>query len=293
MTMFTRCPSCETTFRVHHHQIEARNGRVRCGRCAVVFDARLALISEAGAPGEQPQAHEAPPTAAEVSLQDAMPEATAPGIDGPPSAPFSQPPFSEPMRGARGAATRPPVQEDEAVSYVVDDGEFDFGPQRRRRAIVAAALWGTAALGLALALALQAAFHFRSDIAAQAPELRGWLGRACETLGCDLPLPGRASLVTIETSEMQPDVEAPGVLALSAVLRNRAAFAQRQPWLELTLTDAQDRAIARRVLAPRDHLGQRAEFEPEFPAGAEQSLRLLLDVDTLPARGYRLLVFYP
>ena len=160
-------------------------------------------------------------------------------------------------------------------------------------AVLAATLWGLASFALVLVLVGQAAYHYRSDLAAQVPELRGTLDRACEQLGCDVPLPTRAKLVTIESSEMQPDAGAPSVLALSAVLRNRAGFAQKQPWIELTLTDAQDRALARRVLAPRDYLGQRAEFEPTFAAGAEQSLRLLLDVEGLQARGYRLLVFYP
>jgi predicted Zn finger-like uncharacterized protein len=290
MAMITRCPSCETTFRVHHYQLDARDGRVRCGRCAVVFDARLTLIPEVAPPADQAPAEE--PAAAAPAPAEPEIEAAALRIDGPPSAPASQPPYSEPMRGARGASTLPPI-DDREISYAEDEDDFEFGPHRRRRAVIATALWSAAVLALALVLASQAAYHFRSDVAAHAPELRGWLGRVCEALGCDVPLPGRASLVTIEVSEMQPDADAQGVLALSAVLRNRASFAQRQPWLELTLTDAQDRAVARRVLAPRDYLGPRAEFEPAFAAGAEQSLRLLLDVDTLPARGYRLLVFYP
>jgi len=314
MALITRCPSCETAFRVHQHQLEARDGRVRCGRCAVVFDARAALIPEtrampeatARAPEQMPAApapagdeREAAPEAVEphgAAAPDVAPDAphSVPGmrLEGPPSAPFSQPPAGERWRAARGAATLPPIEDDAEASYAEEE-EYGFGPQRRRRARIAAALWGAAALVLVGVLAFQALYHFRGDIAARVPELRAWLDRACETLGCDVPLPARSSLITIEVSEMQPDPDAQGVLQLSAILRNRAAFAQRQPWLELTLTDAQDRAIARRVLAPRDYLGPRADFEPAFAAGAEQSLRLLLDVDTLPARGYRLLVFYP
>lgn len=291
--MITRCPSCDTAFRVHHYQLDTRDGRVRCGRCAVVFDARLMLTPEVE---ELDDTGVAPATAPELPAaapSEPLPEASRTRIDGPPSAPLSRPPADEPIRGARGAPTLPPVQSDAEISYAESEEDYDFGPHRRRRAVIAATLWSAGGLALVLLLALQATFHFRSDIAAHVPELRGWLGRACEALGCDVPLPSRASLVTIEASEMQPDASAHGVLALTAVLRNRAAFAQQQPWLELTLTDAQDRAIARRVLAPRDYLGPRAEFEQAFPAGAEQSLRLLLDVETLPARGYRLLVFYP
>ncbi len=289
--MITRCPSCETAFRVHRHQLDARDGRVRCGRCAVVFDARLSLTPDAEEPGDAaiPRASDRPAQAP----AEPLPEPTRTRIDEPPSAPFSRPAADEPIRGARGAPTLPPTGRDAEISYAESEEDYDFGPHRRRRSRIGAALWSVGGLALALLLALQAIFHFRSDIAGHVPEVRGWLGRACEALGCEVPLPSHASLVTIEASEMQPDASAQGVIALSAVLRNRAPFVQQQPWLELTLTDAQDRAIARRVLAPRDYLGPRAEFEQAFPAGAEQSLRLLLDVDTLPARGYRLLVFYP
>ena len=36
----TRCPACGTTFRVSEEQLDAAEGRVRCGACDQVFDAR-------------------------------------------------------------------------------------------------------------------------------------------------------------------------------------------------------------------------------------------------------------
>ena len=37
--MFTRCPNCDTTFRVTPTQLKARAGTVRCGQCHFVFNA--------------------------------------------------------------------------------------------------------------------------------------------------------------------------------------------------------------------------------------------------------------
>src|SRR5262245_52700045 len=37
--LFTRCPDCETTFRVSDDALKKANGQVRCGRCASVFNA--------------------------------------------------------------------------------------------------------------------------------------------------------------------------------------------------------------------------------------------------------------
>ncbi len=44
--MLTRCPACDTRFRVTAEQIKARLGRVRCGACQHAFNALDSLIEE-------------------------------------------------------------------------------------------------------------------------------------------------------------------------------------------------------------------------------------------------------
>ena len=41
--LFTRCPDCDTTFRVTDDALAKANGQVRCGRCASVFNAYAEL----------------------------------------------------------------------------------------------------------------------------------------------------------------------------------------------------------------------------------------------------------
>lgn len=38
MSMVTKCPACDTVFRVTPGQLQAQEGKVRCGRCMTVFD---------------------------------------------------------------------------------------------------------------------------------------------------------------------------------------------------------------------------------------------------------------
>src|SRR5688572_22494841 len=38
MAMLTRCPACNTSFRVAPAHLQAQQGMVRCGRCMTVFD---------------------------------------------------------------------------------------------------------------------------------------------------------------------------------------------------------------------------------------------------------------
>jgi len=46
MTLTTRCPGCSTAFRVQPGQLSARGGKVRCGKCAAVFDGVAGLVEE-------------------------------------------------------------------------------------------------------------------------------------------------------------------------------------------------------------------------------------------------------
>ncbi len=45
MSMATRCPACSTVFRVTPPQLQSHRGKVRCGRCAHVFDGFAALVT--------------------------------------------------------------------------------------------------------------------------------------------------------------------------------------------------------------------------------------------------------
>src|SRR3954469_25748725 len=49
VSLVTRCRVCATAFRVQRAQLEARGGRVRCGKCGTVFDGVAGLVEE-GAP---------------------------------------------------------------------------------------------------------------------------------------------------------------------------------------------------------------------------------------------------
>jgi len=263
--MVTRCPACGTVFRVYDDQLAARGGKVRCGQCTTVFDALATLVGE--------------PEPADVE--------TAPE-----PAPAQPKPRTDELAQVEAAVSRPlgtTLPPEQEISYSEDEAEFDFGPRRRSRSGV---LWALGACAAALVLAGQLVHAYRGELAAFAPGTRSWLAAACRPLGCTIPLPQQAELIGIEASELAAERGAAGVLTLSGVLRNRATFAQAHPALELTLTDAQDRPLARRILSPKDYLGERAARETAFPAGGEASFRLHIDAAGLGASGYRIYLFY-
>jgi hypothetical protein len=150
-----------------------------------------------------------------------------------------------------------------------------------------------AAIALFLALLGQAAFHFRSELALASPALRPALEALSHAVGASIPLPAHAELISIEGSDLQTDASRGNLLVLNATLRNHAPFAQAFPSLELSLTDTQDNAIARRTFSPKEYLPTKASVAQTLAANSDQVVRLWLEARELDAAGYRLFVYYP
>ncbi len=155
-------------------------------------------------------------------------------------------------------------------------------------------LWSLG-VGLMLgALTVQSAYLFRQEITRSVPALRPLYQAACAQFGCSLPLPRDAERIGIDASDLQSDPRIPGRFVLFASIRNNAAYPQAWPHLELTLTDARDRAVVRRVLDPFEWAhAETAKLRAGFPAGREQAVELHFDAPSVEATGSRIYVFYP
>lgn len=164
--------------------------------------------------------------------------------------------------------------------------------QTPRRSALKTVLWSVGILLLVLLAAAQLAYLFRTELVIAQPALKPLFEQACARVGCTLPAPRRADLISIESSELNPDNERAPLLRLNALLRNGATHAQDWPHLELSLTDTSDRPIVRRVLAPADYLPADRQGS-EFAAASEQAVSVLVDPTDTNAGGYRLYVFYP
>ncbi len=166
---------------------------------------------------------------------------------------------------------------------------FDFGPPERTGR---SWIWWLATAAALLALTLQLAYHYRTEIGLVLPEVKPLIQLVCDELACEVPLPRRADLLSIESSDLQADSTSPSVMVLTATLRNRAGFSQAFPLLELSLTSAQDRTIARRVLNPKDYVPRGTETTSGFAAGSELAVRVYIEAASLRPTGYRLYLFY-
>ncbi len=260
MSMVTSCPACTTTFRVTPEQLKHRQGKVRCGQCSGVFDAFKSLAS---------LADEAAAEAAAMPASAALPEPAT---------------SAAPLQGSLDIDAAAPG----AAQSLADTADRTDTGRRARQA-----LGWSAAVVLAVLLALQLAYATRDRLAAAWPGSRPLLERLCAAAGCTVAWPRRPDLLAIEASDLQADPVRPNIIVLTATLRNRGSIAVARPALELTLTSAQDQTLARRIFLPADYLPGAADASGAMPALAEVEVRLELDTADLKPAGYRLFLFYP
>lgn len=187
---------------------------------------------------------------------------------------------------SRRPAQRAPAGDEEPLPAFMAE---EMRPRRR-------ALWWTLTVLAAIGLTGQAAYHFRSEIAASLPAARAPLREACRWLRCEVPLPRQLSLLSIDSYEVRADPRRDGVIVLNAVIRNRAPFPQEYPALQFALTDDASRSLVSRVLSPREYLeASKAPglIDKGIDANGEASLTVYFDTSRTRASGYRLELFYP
>ena len=188
------------------------------------------------------------------------------------------------------AAPDAPVPPEKAAQDA--DPEIGFVVAARRKAFwrkpaVRAVLVLVALLSI-LGLALQVAVQERDRIVALDARARPWLMMLCEPLRCEIAPQRQIADVVIDSSSFNKARGDSYQLALT--MKNQAAIPLAMPAVELTLTDAQDQPVLRRVLLPADMAAP-----AELPPRGEWSTTVSVIVTTGGARvaGYRLLAFYP
>lgn len=196
----------------------------------------------------------------------------------------------------REIATAPsrPTAQAQPVNTKMDSARLDtaYGRPASAPNPFQRTLGGLAAGLLAGILAVQATYLFRTEIARELPGLRPLLVSACAAFGCAVPLPREVEWLSLESSDLQSEPNRPGRYVLLTTLRNRAEHPLALPHLELTLTDAADRPVARRVMPPADWLPAHAA-DTALEARTSMAIRVNFEIRELMPTGYRIHVFYP
>lgn len=330
MSLITRCPACQTTFRVVPDQLRMSEGWARCGQCAEIFDAASSLQEDAplasGGSGSGLRA------GVDIDVDpDPSPEIASESTDKTSSESRSEPVRSTLSSAAEEAmALRTALQEivaarqnfvdeiepikssgstgAERTAYSSDtEGRspqemndelapsFLRGPAEPPKRTLWHKTWvrfslGLVSLVLSLLLVAQTAVHERDRLATLLPQIKPALESVCSYLGCVVSSLRQIDAVTVESSTLSKIRN--DTYRLSLTIRNTAPYELAMPALEFTVTDAQDQAVIRRVLLGSElNLNSRLAANAEWSGAIDLSVRPGSGVERIA--GYRVLAFYP
>jgi predicted Zn finger-like uncharacterized protein len=249
--LFTRCPHCDTIFRLTDEALAKAGGRVRCGRCANVFDAKADLReSPEGATVTREEPQSAGPTAATSAAHSdttADERTTATATD---------------RAGSHGAAaTITPAEIEEVLAGersttpTATPSEPRIAALRPRGARMA---WRVAAAIALLALGVQAMHYFRHDIVVH-PVFGSWLTRAYGVFGIELEPRWHVEQYRIIDSAATATPNGSGTWKVRARFANEGPLAQPYPLIHLELKDRWQETVRSRNFTPDEYLS------PELP----------------------------
>jgi len=261
MNAVTQCPECGTRFKVSQAQLDTHEGMVRCGRCQAIFNATKYLHNNELSP--------------QLTLTLAHED-------------MQQEPVESPVEHI--PATHDKFDFSHLATANIEK-ILEISPSAIKKNVHWS--WVVVTLLLVVVLLAQATYFFRVELAAYFPDTKLALMSYCKLLNCDIPLPKKIDQLSIESSDLESDPKQASVIALNAILRNRAAYAQTYPNLELTLTNSMDEALARRIFPPAEYLKPSEDEKQGLLPNHEIGIKLHLDTADLKPTGYRLFLFYP
>jgi len=281
--MLTRCPACQTLYRIDDEVLQRAGGQARCFRCETVFEAATnqaqpdaqdptfdgqvatpteqaadddsLALSELSALAELPEVPEAdalePRDGPELSdlVETLRPPTPAAGSDAPLDLTLDLDPGDRddpPLR------LDPPFDAPEPPPGSAAATESPTAPATTTPPRHAWPAW--LAAGLLLLLALAQLAWLNRELVQTAPGGPQLVASLCRLAGCTPPVRRAPSRYAVLERHIGPDPQQPGTLVMRLSFRNQADFAQPLPDIQLSLYDTEERLMARRRLHPDEYL---------------------------------------
>lgn len=308
--MFTRCPSCQTLFRVRAETLRVAQGQVRCGRCGAQFNAldglaedpetlateRNGALAETGkataSAAEQP-ALDAPDTAAQESasgIADETPDELDERAAGPVQSSDDDTAADSQItpqvidsevavdQGTAAAESSAPIQADTGLTTglsasAIQEALLRDEPANRSWGLPLAGVG--AVLLLLTALVVQWVYMQRVPLYAQ-PEWRPVLQRLCAVLSCDLPLSRRPDQIQILERAVREHPRVAKALLADLTFISRAEEQIAYPIVELRLADVSGNRVMGRQFSPSEYLP--AHTDPRLGLSPDKPVRITLEL---------------
>ncbi len=269
--LLTRCPECDTTFRVTDETLKKASGQVRCGRCASVFNAyaelqdegvnpsQAAARSQAEKPTPGPRPEQAKPARLETKRAENGPVAsvgTSAIAEAVSDAEVAAADAAVETRAVAPARDAGAISATDVERVLTDDsaGALPYvwlravEPPRNR--------WWTVATALALlALGAQMIHYFRADLAGH-PTFGPWLTATYKVFGVDVAPSWDVHQYEIIdwVATAEPNARGLGSLKITARIQNRGPQRQPYPAVQLRLKDRYETALGSRMFTPAEYL---------------------------------------
>lgn len=304
MSLKTRCPACDTVFKIVPDLLKVSKGWVRCGRCAEVFDAmaqaadveKLIVASTAS-------------TSSSTSFSTTSPIASSTSTSSSTNTSAKNTPNTIAIKEINTPSTAKLATQNsensENTPVIEDDTSADLSFVRAAKN---KAFWqhstvtrtlSAACIGLAGLFFVQVVYSQRNHVAASYPVLKPSFETMCQNVGCSIEPYKNIDAFKIDSSSFQksqlvsPDITQGDNFALKLAIKNNAELAVAMPAVELTLTDTNDKAVLRRVITTKE-LGISGDTLAANGDWAS-SIAVVVTPSSTKASfsGYRVLLFYP
>ena len=285
--LLTRCPECDTTYRVTEETLRKASGQVRCGRCATVFNANAELQETDRDPAEDPPRRRATDTPAaprpELPQPESQPEPQQPVAPTPTASVETK--QGESTSGVDiGTTSVADVVAETKVAAADAAAEVGVGgeipdPQAipatevdrvltddlaaaplvwRRTGEAPRSRWWTIGCALALvALGAQSLHHSRASLARH-PTFGAWITGAYNMLGVELAPSWDVHQYEIIdwVATAEPNTRGLGSLKITARIQNHGPLRQPYPAVQLRLKDRFEAAVGSRMFTPAEYLSR-------------------------------------
>jgi predicted Zn finger-like uncharacterized protein len=268
MRVITHCPACQTQFFATEEQLNQHGGKVRCGQCMHVFDAKAQMVNVAADSNEKLNTPDVNTDNIISATEPSKAKSKTSKSKKIPDAQLQQPAYFDDISGKSKLKRQLPGNK--------------FKPW----------LWWLAALIALLVAIAQSVYFLRNEIAIYYPQFKPLLINGCQMLNCKIQLPKQIEFIVIDDSDMQEDAERSGLIYFSTTLINTGNHTVAFPDLELTLTDTHENPVLRRLFKPAEYLITQALVDDGFKASAEVKVKLAMTTSGAPVSGYRVFVTY-
>jgi predicted Zn finger-like uncharacterized protein len=342
MTLATRCPTCGTTFKVVSDQLKLQRGLVKCGSCGQVFDGiehlryvnKKAVSAQTTSEPElsSPEALLIPPhshQAQQESKADDDKTDVDEKLENDVTAPepvakqlgllkFMRPAGAKFLVLAKRAKSEKKIISSELHHSPATEAEIrlpGFMLPNKRASFAIRLLWSLLLLLSLFLLALQITYRYRHEIAAyaepHAPGIPSVITQACQLIpipvDCAIKLPRHIEDIRVSAAEVI-ETNTPDLYSLRFSLRNESNLPLAYPALNMTLSDARNRIVARKVVFPEEYLtglqGSNSATATLSSQGlskqGEQSFILPIKIESgdnssspIKVVGYLVEIFYP